>query len=174
MAHDGNRFVVLIARQRNHARAEARECLMEIGIIVWGRFLVGAQHPMSALEHILSCALNAAFLGARHRMTGNILLGIAQKLLCLSAHDLLRRTGIGYHTPEITGSDDTEVFVCHGNGSCDHYQFTIAEHRAQIFTGDMAFVDPATLLSRLNCILGNVNAHKTRIGICVAIHGRKG
>ena len=128
MAYDGNRFVVFITRQGNHARAETRKCLMEIGVIVWRRFLVGTQHPMSTFEHILSCALNTAFLRTCHRMTGNILFGIAQKLLRLSAHDLLRRTGIGYHAFEITGSNDTKVFVCHRYGSCNHYQFATAEY----------------------------------------------
>ena len=173
VAHDGNRLIVLVARKGNHTGSDAGKRFVKVGIIFCRRVLVGAQHPMGALEHVFARPLDTALLGPGHRMAGNVLLWVAKNVLGLLAHNLLGGAGVGHHAFEIAIGDNAEALVGNGHGRGNHHQIAGRKNFGKILRRGVPFADPTALQSSGDGLGGNVNTHKARIGICVAIHCRE-
>ena len=115
MAYDGNGIIMLIRCYGNHARAQARDELMQALEMLRRRVRVGAQNPVSALEKIGTGAVDTVLLRTRHGMARHVVAAVRQNLFRRREDVSLRGKRVGDDTAIIPISEKAQVIVDRSN-----------------------------------------------------------
>ena len=95
VAYHRDGTIVVFARERDHTGLHFDQKLVEAGIQLGGRVLIGAQNPVSTLEQVGTRPVDAVHFGTCHRMAGNEEFGALERLLRIFADARLGGCGIG-------------------------------------------------------------------------------
>ena len=94
VAHHRDGAIVVFAREGDNTGLHFHQKLVEPGIQLGGRVLVGAQDPVGALEQVGTSPVDAIHFRTRHGMAGDEQLGTLQYLPCVFADARLSGCGV--------------------------------------------------------------------------------
>ena len=120
VADHGHRLVVVLARQRDDARADGGDQLVQAREVLGGRVGVRTEDPVRALEQVGSRAFDAVHLGAGHGMPGHEVLGMRQDALGQSRDARLRGGGVRDDAAIVPPREVFEVALRRADGRGEH------------------------------------------------------
>ena len=167
VADHGYRFVVILARQRDDARADGRDQLVQAREVLGGRIGIGTEYPVRALEQVGSRAFDAVHLGAGHGMPGHEVLGMRQDALGQSRDARLRGGGVGDDAAIVPPREVFEVALRRADGRGEHHEVAAVADEAfeRRIVGQRAVRGPAALDGFGRRAFVDVDSQHPRFGI---------
>ncbi len=175
VAYHGDRFVVILARKRDHACTDARDDLVQKLEMLRRRILVGAEDPVGPFEKVGARTFDAVDLGTGHGVARHEVMGMGKKLAGRRKDVGLGRCRIRDNASIVPCRQPLEVLVDRSNGRGDDDD--LASPFDELLERGIAWFgrsrDPSPLERRSVRFRGDVDAEHFRFGALGAVGGRK-
>ena len=167
VADHGHRLVVVLARQRDDARADGGDQLVQAREVLGGRVGVGTEDPVRALEQVGSRAFDAVHLRAGHGMPGHEVLGMRQDALGQSRDARLRGGGVRDDAAIVPPREVFEVALRRADGRGEHHEVAAVADEAfeRRIVRQRAVRGPAALDGFGQRAFVDVDSQHPRVGI---------